>query len=63
MARDRMERSTWSTGPEKFGGREYHEVRVRDKRNKVVAYALCETKKEADEAAAEFGKDFVVKPC
>ena len=58
MAEFRFEMSEWSTGPEKMGGRNYIEVRVRDRRKRVVGYALCESVEEAESANAEFKRDF-----
>lgn len=56
----RMTIETWSTGPKKLGGHEYTELRVRDQRGKIVAYALCETDVEIQLAGSEFRKDFDV---
>lgn len=57
-SKPKFEISKWSTGQRRAGGREYTEVRVRDNRNLVVAYALCENKQEYDEVISQFGKDY-----
>ena len=54
----KIERETWDSGPKALGGRTYVELRVRDSRKKVVAYALCENDEEERVASAEFRKDF-----